>query len=145
MWDRLIAGILLYGIELWGFQERAEVERLQTMYIKWILGLDIRTPEYIVLEETKRQRVISSEERIKESIGRTLVKECLKEKEEERQKTKSTEEREEYLIRSGLSTRIRTGMKERKKRQGNNREPEKERNGKTGPSAAQQNTKIKVQ
>lgn len=40
--DSLVLGVLLYNVELWGFRERGEVERLQLKYIKWTLGLDMR-------------------------------------------------------------------------------------------------------
>lgn len=45
LWESLVLGMLLYGVELWGFRERREVERLQLKYIKWTLGLDMRTPD----------------------------------------------------------------------------------------------------
>lgn len=63
--------------------------------------------DIILREKTKREKVkagqgtLSFEEGIKENIRRILVKECLREKEEERQKTKSMKEREDYLIRNG--------------------------------------------
>ena len=52
------------------------------------------------------------------------------------------EEREEYLIRNGLS---KLGLEQERKKGRHNREPEKERYRKIGPSAAQQNTKIRIQ
>ncbi|KOX74660.1 hypothetical protein WN51_13094, partial [Melipona quadrifasciata] len=62
---------------------------------------------YIVLEETKRGKIrvraLSFVKGIKEGIGRLVLKECLKEKEEGRQKTRSMEEREGYLRRNALS------------------------------------------
>ncbi|KAK1131940.1 hypothetical protein K0M31_016082 [Melipona bicolor] len=94
-----------------GFRERVEVERLQLKYIKWTFGLDIRTLNYIVLEETKREKIrvragrraLSFEKGIRKGIGRLVLKECLKEKEEGRQKTRNMEESEGYLRRNGLS------------------------------------------
>ncbi|KOC59656.1 hypothetical protein WH47_11086 [Habropoda laboriosa] len=111
LWDSLILGVLLYGVGLWGYKERGEVERLQLKYIKWTLGLDIRTPDYIVLEETKREKIrvragrraLSFEEGVREGIGWQLLRECLREKQEGRQKTRSMEEREGYLTRNGWS------------------------------------------
>ncbi|KOC63747.1 Histone-lysine N-methyltransferase SETMAR [Habropoda laboriosa] len=47
----------MYGVKLWRFKERAEIEKIQVRYIKWTLGLDIRTPDYLVLEETKREKL----------------------------------------------------------------------------------------
>ncbi|KOC71279.1 hypothetical protein WH47_02363 [Habropoda laboriosa] len=57
LFDMLVLGVLMYGVELWGFKERAEIEKIQVRYIKWTLGLDIRTPGYLVLEESKREKL----------------------------------------------------------------------------------------
>ncbi|KOC59682.1 hypothetical protein WH47_11019 [Habropoda laboriosa] len=101
----------MYGVELWGFKERAEIEKIQVRYIKWTLGLDIRTPGYLVLEESKREklrvkagiRAWKFEEGVRKDVGRKIVKECLKEKEANREQTRTGKEREEYLKRNGLS------------------------------------------
>lgn len=57
LFESLVLPVLLYSAELWGFQERADVEKPNVWYIKWTLGVDIRTLQYIVLEETKRTKV----------------------------------------------------------------------------------------
>ncbi|KZC12189.1 hypothetical protein WN55_03917 [Dufourea novaeangliae] len=38
MFDALVMGVLLYGVELWGFKERVEVERVQLRYIRTTLS-----------------------------------------------------------------------------------------------------------
>ena len=43
------------------------------------------------------------EEKVREGTGRLLAKECLKEKEEGKQKTKSGKEKDEYLKKNGIS------------------------------------------
>ena len=48
-------------------------------------------------------RALKFEEKARERTGRLLVKECLKEKEEGKQKTKSEKEKEEYLKKNGMS------------------------------------------
>lgn len=113
MFDALLVGILLYGVELWGYKEREAVERIQVKYIKCSLGLRIRTPNYLVLEETNRvkmsvytgQRALRFEESVRSREGeRNIVMECLKEKEKNKiQKTRSEKERDEYLKRNGYS------------------------------------------
>ena len=37
-----------YGVEVLGWKEWVEVEKIQTKYIKWCLGIDRWTPNYIV-------------------------------------------------------------------------------------------------
>ncbi|KOC71370.1 hypothetical protein WH47_02415 [Habropoda laboriosa] len=101
----------MYGLELWGFKGRAEIEKIQVGYIKWTLGLDIRTPGYLVLEESKREklrvkagiRVWKFEEGVRKDVGRKIVKECLKGKEANKEQTRTGKEREEYLKRNGLN------------------------------------------
>ncbi|KOC58733.1 hypothetical protein WH47_05387 [Habropoda laboriosa] len=101
----------MYGVELWGFKERAEIDETQIRYIKWTLGLDIRIPGYLVLEESKREklrvkagiRVWKFEEGVRKDVGRKIVKECLKEKEANKEQTRTGKEREEYLKRNGLN------------------------------------------
>ena len=53
MFDALVGSIALYGAEIWGWREEEKMDKLKRRYIKWVLGLDIRTPNYIVTEETK--------------------------------------------------------------------------------------------
>jgi len=44
-----------YGAEIWGWKERREIEMVHERYIKWTMGLDRRTPGYMVGEETGRE------------------------------------------------------------------------------------------
>ncbi|KAI4474788.1 hypothetical protein M0802_015443, partial [Mischocyttarus mexicanus] len=69
------------------------------------------TPGYIILEETKRnkirigagQRALRFEEGVRKAKGRTLVKENLKEKEKGVSRTKNGKERKDFLKRNGYS------------------------------------------
>ena len=73
------------------------------------------TPDYMMLEKTKRdqiriraeQRAMQYEERIRNAMSITILKEWLKEKEKEKEKeatkTRNTQERREYLTRNGYS------------------------------------------
>lgn len=45
----LVWAVLGYGVELWGWKERLELERLQERFMRWVLGADWGTPGYIVL------------------------------------------------------------------------------------------------
>ena len=107
MFDYLVVAVMLYGVELFGWKERIECERIQQKYIRWCLDLERCTPGYMILEETKRDKVriraMQYEERIRNATGINILKECLGEKEREATKTKNTQERREYLMRNGYS------------------------------------------
>lgn len=49
---------MMYGAEIWGWKKRKELEKIQGKYIKWTLRLDRNTPEYIILNETRRDKLI---------------------------------------------------------------------------------------
>ena len=59
MWlfDTLVWTVLGYGAEVWGWKEREEVERVQEKFVRWTLGVDWRTPGYMVREEVKRMKL----------------------------------------------------------------------------------------
>lgn len=38
---------MLYGVEIWGWKNRAQVERLQARYVKMAMGVNRNTPNYI--------------------------------------------------------------------------------------------------
>lgn len=47
----------MYAIEISGWTEAEKVEKIQQKYIRWTLGLDFHTPAYLILEETKTDKV----------------------------------------------------------------------------------------
>ncbi|KAG7203930.1 hypothetical protein KM043_017088, partial [Ampulex compressa] len=49
--------VALYGAEFWGWEYEKRLDCLQRKYVKWILGLDGGTPNYIVVEETKMKEL----------------------------------------------------------------------------------------
>ncbi|KYN06857.1 hypothetical protein ALC62_02241 [Cyphomyrmex costatus] len=57
LFDSIVKGILLYGVEIWGYKEWKEVEALQEKYLRWILGVNSWTSGYIVREELKRKKM----------------------------------------------------------------------------------------
>ena len=46
LFESLIRSILMYGVELRGWEEKIEVEKTQGEYIKLIMGIDRNTPDY---------------------------------------------------------------------------------------------------
>ena len=41
----------------WGWQEDRRLDGIRRKYVKWILGLNWRTPNYILAEETKKREI----------------------------------------------------------------------------------------
>lgn len=56
LFDWLVGSVLGFGAEVWGWKEWEEVGRLQERYMRWVLRVDKRTPEYLVRKEDKRER-----------------------------------------------------------------------------------------
>lgn len=90
MYVALSESVGLFGAEVWGRKREESLDRITRKYLKWILGLDITTPNYILMEKSKVKemkvkavrRAIRFEEKAKDS-RKELVKECLKERNSE--------------------------------------------------------------
>ena len=54
LFDSLIMPILLYGCEIWGFENITMIEKIHLKYLKYMLGLKQSTPTCMVLGETGR-------------------------------------------------------------------------------------------
>ena len=117
LFDSVVKGILLYGVEVWGYTEWKEVESLQEKYLRWILGLERHTPGYIVREEIRRDKVrVESgvragrfEEKLERGKGGELGEVCMREKRKNERETRMDEwskesiKRRNFLWRCGLS------------------------------------------
>ena len=59
MWlfDTLVWTVMVYGAEIWGWEERKEIEGIHERFIRWTLGVDWRTPGYMIREEVKRDKM----------------------------------------------------------------------------------------
>lgn len=111
MFDALVGSVALYGAEIWGWKNETRLDRIKRKYVKWILGLDIRTPNYILIEETKMieirieaiKRAIIYEEKARNS-EKKLVVECIKdlEKVKTRKEGKWEAARGDILKRIGI-------------------------------------------
>ena len=42
---------MAYGVEIWGWKEMEELEKIIMDYIRWIFYLDFNTPKYIIMRE----------------------------------------------------------------------------------------------
>ena len=54
MFDKMVVPILLYGCELWGFENLDIIERLHLKFCKFILRLKSSTPNYMIYGELAR-------------------------------------------------------------------------------------------
>ena len=54
LFDRVILPILLYGSEIWGFEDLSNIEIFHRWFLKYILKLKSRTPNTMVYGETGR-------------------------------------------------------------------------------------------
>lgn len=112
IFECLVKSIILYAAEVWGWAEAEKIERVQVKYIKWILGLDFNTPTYIVMEETKidkvrveaRRRAVRYEERTRTNKINKIVQECWKEIDRNNQSKRSKweNERKSYYEKKGI-------------------------------------------
>ncbi|CAD6215484.1 GSCOCG00011223001-RA-CDS, partial [Cotesia congregata] len=48
-----------YGLEIWGWKGREEMERIQERYLRWVLGVSRRVGGYLVREELQRDQLES--------------------------------------------------------------------------------------
>lgn len=110
MFDYLIKSVLMYGAEIWGWKEYEEIERVQEKYLRWILGVDMNTPGYIVREETKREklrveagrRAVKFEDLMSVRPHCLLVQECWREK-RKRAAPERRKDRQNYYERNGYA------------------------------------------
>lgn len=47
----LIQSVMEYGVKIWGWEEKKELEKIMLDYTRWLFNLDFCTPRYIILRE----------------------------------------------------------------------------------------------
>lgn len=105
IFDYLVKSILTQACEVWGWAEYRQLETGQETYLRWILQLPWHPPGYLVLKETKRNKIwietgkkaLKFKGKIRNAGASTLLKECLQEKQKER----NNQERTQYFRRNG--------------------------------------------
>ncbi len=55
----VIEAIMMYGMEIWGWQEQEVLQKIVTKYGRWVLGLDWNTPKYIMQEEVGEELILA--------------------------------------------------------------------------------------
>jgi len=117
LFDRLVWTVMSYGVEIWGWKEREGMERLEERYLRWLFGIDNRTPGYLLREEIKRyklreragRRAWGFEKRLEEGKGSELTRLCWEEMRERCRKGKVgsdwEEERGKFFMERGMEVR----------------------------------------
>ena len=54
LFDKMIMPVLTYGAEIWGFETKQPIERIQTKFCKFVLGTPLSTANSAVLGECGR-------------------------------------------------------------------------------------------
>jgi hypothetical protein len=57
MFESMIESIFMKGAKIWGWKKQEEVEKMQEKSFRGVLGMDRKTPDYIVREECTRNRL----------------------------------------------------------------------------------------
>lgn len=107
----LVQSVMEYEVEIWGWEEKKNLEKIMLNYVKWIFRIDFCTPRYVmyrelVIDKLKiglRIRAVRYENRIKEESKGKWMKKCWKKKEEKRWSDSYGIEREKYYNRNGWS------------------------------------------
>lgn len=110
----LVQSVISYGVEIWGWEEKEELEKILLDYIRWIFKLDFCTPRYIIsrelgIEKLKIRwgiRARRYEEKIKEKDDGSWVKVCWEEKRSGNWRDKYGRERERYYNRNGWEVSV---------------------------------------
>ena len=103
----------MYGVEIWGWKEWEELEKIQDTYMKWTLKTEGTTPRHILLDETGRYqmevraggRAVKYERKLAHAEQDTLRKECWKVIKREKGKTDREKRRKEYFERRGWGSK----------------------------------------
>jgi len=136
----LVQSVISYGVELWGWEEREELEKIMMDYIRWIFRLDFCTPRYIMKREIGIEklkvgwgmRAMRFEDRVRNS-GNKLIRECWEEKRERGWKDTYGKEREKFYSKYGWEREgERITKRELEQREGQMREWEKKREREEG-------------
>lgn len=101
----LVQSVMSYGVEIWGWEEQKDLEKILMDYVRWVFRLDFCTPRYIIrrelgLEKMKIKwgaRARRYEVKVKNMQDTRWVKECWKEKVKEGWKERYGIEREKVL------------------------------------------------
>ncbi|XP_068991496.1 trichohyalin-like [Neodiprion pinetum] len=125
LFDRLVWTVIEYASEIWGWREWRAVEAVQDRFLRWTLGVDGRTPGYLVREELQREklriragrRAWNFERKLERGEGSELARRCWEEirdkAEAGRQGSRWERERESFFAERGAESREVVARRER--------------------------------
>ena len=107
----LVQSVISYGVELWGWEERKELEKIMLDYVRWIFNLKFCTPRYMMSNELglKKLRIgwgiraMKYEEKIRAADDNRWIKMCWLDKEGNDWKDRYGRDRAKYFNRNGWS------------------------------------------
>jgi len=47
----LVQSTMAYGVEIWGWEEKGNLEKIMLDYVRWLFRLDFCTPRYQITRE----------------------------------------------------------------------------------------------
>src|SRR5436190_2741828 len=116
---------MVYGVEIWGWKKREELERMQKRYLRWMMDLRRETQGYMVREEVQREklrhragkRAWGFEKRLEGERGSEIARKCWEEIKERARKGKGDSkwerERAKYFEDRGVGKEGWVGKEER--------------------------------
>ena len=104
LFNYLLKSVMMYGAEIWDWEEWQELEKVQLKYFKWILKLEMTTPNYLVYKELGLgkirgegiKRAIKYEKKISKLPDERLAKVVWNLQDEERETTCIDERKKLY-------------------------------------------------
>ena len=60
LYETLIKSVVMYGEEIWGWEERPKIEKVQGAFIKMLMGVSRNTPDYLWRREMGRVKMAST-------------------------------------------------------------------------------------
>lgn len=79
LFDKLVWTVMAYGMEARGWKEKEGIEKLGVRYMRWVLGVDRKTPEYMIRKEIQREkagRAWEFEKSLEDGKGSELARKC---------------------------------------------------------------------
>jgi len=117
-----------YGVEIWGWEEKSDLEKIMFDYVRWLFGIEFCTPRYLIFRELRLLKLNAVwgiranrfEERIRTGRTGKIAKEYWLEKKYYGWKDRYGEEKEKFLVSVGWDT----GAEEGKERYREEKEKE---------------------
>ena len=57
LFEVLFRSVMRYEAEIWRWNEREEVEKVQQKYLRWCLKVDGTTPTHVIRKETRVEKI----------------------------------------------------------------------------------------